>query len=192
MYVVAPVFLYHDKVLVTDPRPVQYVPEWFPGAGFQRFANEMRRLLFDTTERPYRLVKKRMQEGKQSTSFLSEALSDAGRDSSLENILKWSASSMYTAGADTTVSSLMTFFLAMIVYPDVQRKAQEELDRVIGGERLPLASDLDKLPYIEAVLKETHRWHPVAPLGLPHKSTEDDEIMGFSLPKGTTFLPNNW
>ena len=86
---------------------------------------------------------------------------------------------MYLGCADTTVSSLMTSILAMIVFPDVQHKAQEELDRVIGGDCLPVVSDLEKLPYIEAVLKETHRWHPVAPMGLPHCSTEDDEILGY-------------
>jgi cytochrome P450 len=148
--------------------------------------------LQEAVELPYRLVKKQMQEGEERTSFLSQALGDAGKDVDLQEIYKWSATSMYLAGADTTVSSLMTFFLAMIVYPDVQRKAQEELDRVIGNERLPLVSDLEKLPYIEAVLKETHRWHPVAPMGLPHCSTEDDEILGYRLPKGTTILPNNW
>jgi cytochrome P450 len=171
---------------------VKYLPKWLPGSGFLRLADDMNNLLHDATERPYQLVKRRMQEGKQPTSFLSEALKDTGNSSHLENIYKWSASSMYFGGADTTVSSLMTFFLAMVVFPDVQRKAQEELDRVIGGERLPVTTDLEKLPYIEAVLKETHRWWPVAPMGLPHRSTEDDEILGYRLPKGTTFLPNNW
>jgi cytochrome P450 len=160
--------------------------------GFRKLADDMAQQLHETTEQPYRLVKKQMQEGEQRTSFLSQALSNVEKGSDLEEIYKWSASSMYLGGADTTVSSIMTFFLAMIVFPDVQRRAQEELDRVIGGERLPVVSDLDKLPYIEAVLKETHRWHPVAPMGLPHCSTEDDEILGYRLPKGTTILPNNW
>lgn len=160
--------------------------------GFRQLANDMAQQLHEATERPYRLVKTQMQEGKQRTSFLSQALSDAGKDSHLEEIYKWSASSMYLGGADTTVSAIMTFFLAMILYPDVQRRAQEELDRVIGNERLPVVSDLDRLPYIAAVLTETHRWHPVGPMGLPHCSTENDEILGYRLPKGTTFLPNNW
>ena len=53
----------------------------------------------------------------------------------------------------------------MLTYPDAQRKAQEELNRVVGRDRLPTFSDRDRLPFVEAVLKETLRWIPVAPLG---------------------------
>jgi len=52
----------------------------------------------------------------------------------------------------------MTFFLAMTLFPDVQKVAQEELDRVVGSGRLPTSADKDKLPYIHAIVKETHRW----------------------------------
>lgn len=55
--------------------------------------------------------------------------------------------------------------MAMALYPEVQRKAQEELDRVIGRDRLPEFSDQSSLPYIMAVVKETMRWQLVTPLG---------------------------
>ena len=86
----------------------------------------------------------------------------------------------------------MTFFLAMTVFPDAQKKAQEEIDRVIGGSRLPTSKDLSTLPYIEAVMKETHRWHLVVPMGIPHTSTEEDTCRGYRIPKGSILLPNNW
>ena len=54
----------------------------------------------------------------------------------------------------------------MILYPEVQRKAQTEIDQVVGNSRLPDFSDQDVLPYVQAVLKEVLRWHPVAPLGV--------------------------
>ena len=54
----------------------------------------------------------------------------------------------------------------MTLYPEVQRKAQAEIDRVIGNSRLPVYSDQDELPYLDAVLKEVLRWHPVTPLGM--------------------------
>ena len=57
------------------------------------------------------------------------------------------------------------FTLAMITYPDVQRKAQEELDRVIGRSRVPTLEDRDRLPYIRAILREILRWRPATPLG---------------------------
>ena len=53
----------------------------------------------------------------------------------------------------------------MTLYPDVQRKAQAETDQIIGNSRLPNVSDEGELPYVQAVLKETLRWHPVGPLG---------------------------
>jgi cytochrome P450 len=52
----------------------------------------------------------------------------------------------------------------MTLYPDVQRKAQAEIDRVVGNSRLPDYSDEDELPYVQALLKEVLRWQPVTPL----------------------------
>ena len=67
------------------------------------------------------------------------------------------------------MSVLQSFFMAMILYPEVQRKAQEQLDVVVGRERLPEFSDRESLPYIEAVLMECFRWHPQTPLGAHYK-----------------------
>jgi len=152
----------------------------------------MAKTLIRTAEEPYAFVQSQMQEKKAKTSFLSQAIESLGSDASMEYINKWSAASMYLGGADTTVSSLMTFFLAMAVFPEVQKKAQEELDRVIGGDRLPITSDKSSLPYIEAVVKETHRWHPVGPMSIPHSCTQEDSISGYRIPKGAMILPNNW
>ena len=63
------------------------------------------------------------------------------------------------------VSALRTFFLAMALYPEVQRAAHAEIDAVLGDSRLPDFCDQDKLPYIGAVLKEVFRWYPISPLG---------------------------
>ena len=65
---------------------------------------------------------------------------------------------MFTpGGSDTTVSALGTFFLAMVCYPEVQKKAQAELDRVVGPSRLPTHEDWAELPYLSAVVKEVLR-----------------------------------
>lgn len=87
---------------------------------------------------------------------------------------------------------MSTFFLAMTVHPEVQRNAQEEIDRVIGTGRLPAFSDRDSLPYVEAVLKEALRMHPIGPMGLPHVTTSDDVFEGYLIPKGAIILPNIW
>lgn len=83
---------------------------------------------------------------------------------------------------DQNIASLETFFLAMVLNPEVQKKAREELDKVIGLHRLPDYCDHAALPYISAVVKETLRWQPVAPLGssfpFPHISrTPDDQLL---------------
>lgn len=172
---------------------VRYAPDWFPGAGFKQTARQMAAQLYQTTEQPYQFVKEQMRQGKAKTSFLSQAIENikSDQDTDMERIHKWSASSMYLGGADTTVSSLMTFFLAIALFPEVQEKAQEELDRVILN-RLPVSADRKNLPYIEALVSETHRWHPVVPMALPHASIKEDVINGYRIPKGSLLLPNNW
>jgi hypothetical protein len=108
-----------------------------------------------------------------------------------------------------TVSAVLTFIVAMILYPDVQRKAQAEIDQIVGNSRLPDFSDEGALPYVQAVLKEVLRWHPVTPLGLfykcrwqslvtdyvtgvPHRVTESDVYDGYYIPAGSTIIPNAW
>lgn len=87
---------------------------------------------------------------------------------------------------------MTTFFLAMVLHPEVQHKAREEIDRVVGDGRLPTVKDRDHLPYVEAVLKEAFRWHPIAPMGLPHLVTEDDVYEGYLIPKDAIVIPNIW
>ena len=75
-------------------------------------------------------------------------------------------------GSDTTASTLASFVQAMIAFPEVQRKAQAEIDAVIGESRIPVWSDYDSLPYLATLVKETMRWRPTAPLGFPHALSE--------------------
>lgn len=87
---------------------------------------------------------------------------------------------------------LSTFFLAMTLYQGVQKRAQAEIDRVVGGNRLPDFSDFDDLPYLEAMIKELLRWNAPAPLGTSHAVMEDDVYEGWFIPAGTTLLENIW
>ena len=96
----------------------------------------------------------------------------------------------------------------MALYPEVQKKAQAEIDAIVGPNRLPDFHDRPSLPYINAVLKESSRWNLVLPLGrpfviiiitiltssegTPHMSTSDDEYNGFYIPKGTIMIGNAW
>ena len=95
-------------------------------------------------------------------------------------------------GISQTVTSLTTFFLAMRLYPEVQKKAQEELDEVVGLSRLPEYEDRENLPYINALCKEVVRWHPVAPLGVAHRVSEDDVFNDYFIPAGSIVVGNTW
>jgi cytochrome P450 len=71
----------------------------------------------------------------------------------------------YIAGSDTTVAAVISFFLAMLIHPNVQTKAQAEVDRIVGKDRLPELEDRKELPYTEGVVNECLRWLPVLPMG---------------------------
>ncbi len=71
-------------------------------------------------------------------------------------------------GSDTSASVLASFVQAMVTWPEVQKKAQAEIDSVIPEDRVPDFPDYEKLPYIASIIKEAHRWRPVAPLSVPH------------------------
>ena len=91
-----------------------------------------------------------------------------------------------------TFSTLQAFFLAMSLYSDVQKKAQAQLDTVVGPHRLPSHEDLEALPYISAIVKEALRWHVVLPFSISRVTTEDMEYDGYFIPKGTILLGNSW
>ncbi|KAJ6573872.1 cytochrome P450 [Mycena vulgaris] len=93
------------------------------------------------------------------------------------------------AGSDTTSSFTQSLVLALVAFPEVQRKAQAELDRVVGTDRTPKYEDLDQLPYIKAIVNEVHRWRPNAPI-IPHAATADVTYRGHTIPAGATIIAN--
>ncbi|KIJ40995.1 hypothetical protein M422DRAFT_172679 [Sphaerobolus stellatus SS14] len=182
---------------LVDFMPIlKQVPYWMPGASFKRKAREWRKLSRDLIERPFQAVKRKMKEGTALPSFTSILLEESTQPGSKidEEIVQNTAAMAYAAGADTTVSALTSFILAMVLHPEVQARAQAELDSFIKGERLPDYSDRaeEKTPYLDAVVSEVLRWNPVTPLGVAHAVTEDDTYDGYFIPKGTVMLPNQW
>jgi len=79
----------------------------------------------------------------------------------------------------------------MALYPEVQKRAQTDIDQLVSN-RLPTFDDFDSLPYIRAIIKEVLRWGPVVPLGLPHSVLKDDVYEDYFIPKGTTIFGNIW
>ncbi|KIK62406.1 hypothetical protein GYMLUDRAFT_164416 [Collybiopsis luxurians FD-317 M1] len=171
---------------------MKYIPAW-TGVTFKKKAKEYREVVEAALDLPYRQVKQQFAAGTAKMSFTSglfERKVNPTKDE--EYAFKWASLGFYCAGSDTSLSALETFVLAMAQYPEVQRKAQAEIDRVIGTSRLPFFTDRPQLPYIEAVLREVYRWNPMGPIAEPHLVMAEDVYRDWVLPKGATVIANSW
>lgn len=99
---------------------------------------------------------------------------------------------MLIASMDTSSTSIDWIFSELLRHPKVIKKLQKELEQVVGMNRMVNESDLEKLEYLDMVIKEGFRLHPIAPLLIPHESIEDCTIDGFDIPKGSRLLVNTW
>ncbi|KAH9986094.1 cytochrome P450 [Russula compacta] len=171
---------------------LRHLPEWFPGGGFHKIAREWRHTLVDMTDKSYEFVLDQMAKGTAVSNFVTNLLDGRKVSPEEEDEIKWAASSLYSGGADTPVSAMSSFLLAMTMYPEVQKKCQAELDSVVGNDRLPTFSDRDSLPYLATMLREVIRWGPTTPLGAPHCVEQDDVHNGYFIPKGSIIMPNIW
>ncbi|EGN98308.1 hypothetical protein SERLA73DRAFT_74531 [Serpula lacrymans var. lacrymans S7.3] len=172
---------------------LRHIPAWFPGASFKRLTLECQQLTVGVVEIPFQYTKQSMAAGTAKLSMVSDLLSRTEQgDCHRELAIKHASASAFAAASETSSSTLNVFMLAMFLHPDVQRKAQLEIDSIIGRDRLPDFSDRPSLPYVEAVFRETLRWRPVAPLGIPHATKHDDHFEGYFIPKGAVVIPNIW
>ncbi|KAG2046757.1 cytochrome P450 [Suillus hirtellus] len=165
-------------------------PEWFPGAGFKRLVFEWYKTVKEMVFTPYNFIKDQMAAGIALESFTSNLLEKCTLSIEDENVVKWSAVSLYGGGANMTVSAIYSFFLAITLFHDVQKKAQAEIDAVIGPDCLPSFADRGSLPYTDALAKELLKG--ISMTGIPHHVTEDDIHDSYFIPKGSLVIPNIW
>ncbi|KAI5090443.1 cytochrome P450, family 2, subfamily AD, polypeptide 2 [Silurus meridionalis] len=97
---------------------------------------------------------------------------------------------LYEAGTETSATTLRWGLLFMMKYPEIQKKVQDEIDKVIGQSRQARIADKPNMPYTEAVIHEIQRLGNVVPLGLMKMATKDTELGGFFIPKGTAVTTN--
>ncbi|KAG2367945.1 cytochrome P450 [Suillus spraguei] len=140
---------------------------------------------------PFDGVKAQMANGTASRSLVTDFLSQAHDDAD-EDIMKAVAFTGYMAGMDTTAAALQTFLLAMVLYPDIQTRARAEIDQAVRHDKMPCLDDRASLPYLDAILREVLRWYPLAPLGIPHATSDDDVYDGYFIPKGAIVIVNQW
>ncbi|KAL4264130.1 cytochrome P450 family protein [Pleurotus pulmonarius] len=181
---------------LTEVMPIlKYIPAWIPGAGFQKKAKEWKHYTKKMVSEPFLVVKERAARGIYDSSFASRCLQnmdEAEGTAQQERIIQGAAANIYAAGFDTVMSALHSLILALLLHPDVQKRAQREIDGVLEGERLPDFEDLDRLPYVTAIVREVQRWQPVTPLAIPHFVTAEDEYKGYRIPANSIVVGNVW
>lgn len=127
------------------------------------------------------------------TPFAETLNSEAGKYSLSTEELSSLTGNLFGAGSDTSSSTLITFILAACAFPAPMLKAQAELDAVVGRQRSPDWDDADRLPYVNALVKEVLRWRSVAIIGgQPHSPTQDDYYKGWYIPAGAWVQGNVW
>ncbi|GFZ17018.1 Cytochrome P450 superfamily protein [Actinidia rufa] len=99
---------------------------------------------------------------------------------------------LFAAGTDTSSSTVEWAIAELIRHQKILAQAQQELNSVVGLDRVVTESDLAQLTYFQAIIKETFRLHPSTPLSLPRIAAESCEIKGYFIPKGSTLLVNVW
>ncbi|KAF8597618.1 cytochrome P450 [Ceratobasidium sp. AG-I] len=181
---------------VNDFPILRHIPHWFPGAAFKRqglYAFEQRQI---AANEPFGPVLSGVNQGMiERPSYSSKLLELKGGINATEediDLIKWSAATMFTAGSTTTTALVYSFIFTMSIRPDVAARIQAEIDAQVGRDRIPTLHDRETLPYMEAVLQEVIRFYPVFPFGLEHCVSEDFEIRGYTIQKGTTVEANIW
>ncbi|KAK7461271.1 hypothetical protein VKT23_008447 [Stygiomarasmius scandens] len=169
---------------------LKHLPSWVP---FQKEAATGKEMIERLVTLPFEHVKKEMASGSAPESLTQDLLSLEKRNQSeYDKRVKWTTGAMYGAGGETTYSTVLVFMMAMALHPEIQSKAQAEIDRVVGTSRMPTVNNKENLKYVDAVIKEVMRWHPVLPLSIARRTAEADVYEGYFIPEGTIVIPNVW
>ncbi|CEL59136.1 O-methylsterigmatocystin oxidoreductase OS=Aspergillus parasiticus GN=ordA PE=3 SV=1 [Rhizoctonia solani AG-1 IB] len=174
-----------------------YTPDWFPGAGWKAIGRQYGVEKDRAKSGLYEWLKSQVVNGTHQNSIVGSLLKDHHLLSGLsvaekDKRLKEIGITLFGAGTDTTATFLINLVFAMVANPDVQAKAQQELDSVLGHAVLPTMSDKVRLPYIKNLIDEVLRLYPVLPLALPHECYQSDVYRGYNIQQGTTIIGNYW
>ncbi|KAH9917082.1 cytochrome P450 monooxygenase [Fomitopsis serialis] len=165
---------------------LRWVPTWLPGADFKRKAAKANVAIHMAHINPYELVERLMAAGEDKPSLVKSLIEEY----TSKGTLATERQDIMSIGAIS--------YVAIVLYPEALRKAQDEIDRVVGNDRIPDLCDRNSLPYLDCMLREVYRWHCPGPLGayhvtrIPHALSEEDEYRGYKIPKGCIIIPNMW
>ncbi|KAF5026974.1 hypothetical protein F66182_1004 [Fusarium sp. NRRL 66182] len=168
-----------------------FLPYWALSSKMR--LHKLQKLEDDVFTRLLNRAKDKIQDGTAFPSFIGDMLQDQDVDRLDDRQIAHNAAHGFGAAMDTSANTILGFIKAMVLFPEAQAKAQQELDSIIGEKRLPEWSDRRDLPYIRGVVEETLRWAP-SPLSaaVPHSSKKDDIYNGMTIPKGSMLMLNVW
>ncbi|KAL1710405.1 cytochrome P450 [Schizophyllum commune] len=166
---------------------LKWIPEWMaPWVARARKIRDMRAALylglFDD-------CRTRVEAG-EDNFFMGDVIRDQAGHGLTREQMSELAGAIYEAGSETTSSTLQTMVLLFAAFPEIQARLQQEIDNAVGEGRLPEAKDAEHLPYLNAVIQETHRSLNVTPLAIPHRATKDLHYKGYLIPEGATVFGN--
>ncbi|EJF63262.1 cytochrome P450 [Dichomitus squalens LYAD-421 SS1] len=174
------------------------LPAWHPGAGFLRYLEHALQGTWHLRNVPWSAAREAVSAGRGRGCIAQAIIEQSNRPGHStamheeEQMARDVAGAVYIGAMDTSYSAICNFFVAMSLFPDVQRHSQAELDAVVVSGRLPELTDRDALPYTNTIVKEILRWNTIGPLGIAHSSTSDDEYRGYFIPAKSTVMVNIW
>ncbi|KAF8686528.1 cytochrome P450 [Rhizoctonia solani] len=176
--------------------PIDFLPfvKWMPRplARWKDVCDETRRRQRNLYFGLLRETEERVANNYENGCFMEEVLTRQAEFGISRELVGYLGGVMIEGGSDTTSSWVQSLILALAAFPEAQKKAQDEIDKVVGADRLPTPDDFSELPYIQAVIKEVHRWRPAAPLAVPHGTVDEISYRGYRIPAGPTIFVNNW
>ncbi|KEP49763.1 cytochrome P450 family protein [Rhizoctonia solani 123E] len=173
------------------------VPEWVPGTDWKRTVRMWREEKIYALNAPFQWTQNQVAQGTGETSIVGDLLRDDNLMLGLipeerDGRLKELAHILYSGGTDTTSSLLLSFVASMVLNPEVQAQAQNEIDLTLGLGVLPTMADRERLPYVNRLILELMRWRPPLTIGIPHQCFQDDVYRGYTITKGTIVIGNIW
>ena len=108
----------------------------------------------------------------------------------MKSLLIDHAQEFFSAGTESSSTTVEWALAELVIHPELMNRARKEIDGIVGLDRLVKDSDIPKLPFLQAIVKETFRLHPSPPLGVPRESTALVEALGYKIPAGTRIMYN--
>ncbi|KAJ8702940.1 hypothetical protein PTI98_001611 [Pleurotus ostreatus] len=169
---------------------LRHVPErWAPWKTLSKKTKQIRNA-FD--QDLFHQCEEAVRSGKRTGCYLENVIETQVELGSNRNEVRAMGRVLLDAGTETSASFLHSFIMAMTCHPEVQSKAQAEIDEVLGNDQLPVLEDYGNLPYLNALIKELHRFRPIIPVGVPHVASRETHYNGFVIPQGSVIFMNIW